>query len=61
MNRFFGVTRLNSEWFIRALIAVVGAASLFPSYGAGARIGVGCRRSHRPCSFSRECAFSVSR
>ena len=41
MNRFFGVTRLKSEWFIPALIAVVGAASLFPCYGAGARIGHG--------------------
>ena len=39
MNRFFGVTRLKSEWFIPALIAVVGAASLFPCYGAGAHIG----------------------
>jgi hypothetical protein len=41
MNRFFGVTRLKSEWFIPALIAVVGAASLFPCYGAGVRIGHG--------------------
>jgi sodium/bile acid cotransporter 7 len=41
MNRLFGVTQLKSEWFIPALIAVVGAASLFPCYGAGARIGHG--------------------
>jgi sodium/bile acid cotransporter 7 len=30
---------LKREWFILALVGVVGGASLFPCYGTGARIG----------------------
>src|SRR6266851_2561062 len=41
MTRFFGITLLKSEWFIPALLGVIGAASLFPCYGAGARVGHG--------------------